>query len=90
MDLFKKQKRQLRDFLNKHDGNPFITIPVQFCVGLALFIAVILGLIIIAIPLGLLSEVIGPGWVIGGGILVMIIWFVGFMTCFDIQCSKVP
>lgn len=88
MVLFKKQKKQLRDFLNKHEGNPFITIPVQFAVGLVYVIAFVLVMFIVCIPLGFLSEAIGPGWTIGVAIAAMLIWLVGFMTCTEIQTHK--
>lgn len=90
MDLFKKQKKRLQGFLNKHEDNILISTLTHFAVGLGLLVAFLLMFVILAIPLSLITELIGPGWTIGGAIIALIVWFVGFMTCTDIQTRKIP
>lgn len=90
MVLFKKQKKRLQDFLNKHDDNILVSTLTQFAVGLGLVATFLIIFLIAAIPLSLITELIGPGWTIGGAIIALIVWFVGFMTCTDLQTRKIP
>lgn len=88
MVLFKKLKTRLRNFLEKHESNPFILIPIYLVVGLVNTLLVMLGTSIVSIPLALIATEIGMGWTICIVIAIMVLLLVGFMVCVSIQTNS--